>query len=185
MSRNGRALLTGCAVIFCFQWALAYATSGHAALGSHVARSAARTQCSQQELKRRDCSLTLAPYKVQLSHVKITWSDGTWTSIGDAPLSDEKFTWEKVNFQKMDGRFLLQFWIWDNGKGEAKVQSLHWVVLELKQKQLIAHLDQIVRKREVRGTEPVSYTYDRMIPHSIKKNKDGLQWTVEKNTGNI
>jgi len=158
---------------------------GRAMTYASVPAAKSHTQCLAKELQRKDCELTLKPYKVQLSGLKITWSDGTWTSIGDAPMVEEKFQWEKVNFQNFEKRHILQFWIWDDGKGEAKVQSLHWVVMELKEKQLIPHIDKIVRKREVRETKPVSYTYDSLTPHSLKKIKGGLRWTVGRNAGTI
>lgn len=178
MNRTLNSALAIALLSFLFSWAISFALPP-------VPTAKPHSQCFAKELQRKDCELTIKPYRVQVSRVKVTWSDGTWTSIADAPLPDEKFQWEKVTLQKIDGRWILQFWIWDDGKGEAKVQSLHWVVVELKEKQLVASTDQIVRKRVVRATEPVSYTYDREIPHSLKKIKGGLQWTVGKNAGTI
>jgi hypothetical protein len=176
MHRAFNFVILAAALVVLFSLAISYATP---------ATAPAHTQCSSKELSRRDCEVTLKPYKAQLSRMKITWSDGTWTSIGDAPLSEEKNQWEKAKFEKIDQRYFVQFWIWDDGKGEAKVQSLHWVVLELKEKQLIPLLDKIVRKREVRDTKPTSYAYDKMISHNLKKAKSGLQWSLGKDNGTI
>jgi len=177
MNRIALSFVSLLGIYFLFSMALAIASP------KMVAKPHA--QCSSKELARRDCELTLKPYKAQLSRLKVTWSDGTWTSIADAPLTEEKYQWDKVNFQKLNGRWFLQYWIWDDGKGEAKVQSLHWIVVELKDRRLIAHVDQIVRKREVRMTQPISYTYDRPLPHSLKKIKGELRWTAGGNVGTL
>ena len=141
--------------------------------------------CSTKELKLRDCVLTLKPYEILVSRVKVKWSDGTWRSIADAPMPDEKFEWEKLKVDKIAGRWILQFWIWNSGRGEAKVQSLHWVVAELNERKYLPLLDQVVRKRKVRATTPVAYGYDDLIPHQLKPMKNEIEWSVGRHKGKI
>jgi len=183
MHRNATAFLTLFALAFLFSIAISYASPKTPT--TVIKATKTKTLCTTLENKRRDCRLQLSSYDVQLSRVKITWSDGTWKNIADAPLPDENFQWDKVSFEKINDRWFLQFWIWDAGKGEAKVQSLHWIVGELKDKKFVAYVDEIVRKREVHATQPISYTYDRVVPHSLKKTKAEVQWTVGHNTGTI
>lgn len=191
MNRNAAAFLTLVVLSFLFSRAMTYASTTPAAKIKKTAKAAkaksvkSHTQCSRLELERRDCHLLLKPYDVRISRLKVTWFDGTWTNIADAPMSDEKNEWDKMALEKIEDRLILQFWIWDAGKGEAKVQSLHWIVGEFKDKNFVTRLDQIVRKREVKNTQPVSYTYDRPIPHSLKKTKSGVQWTVGHDSGSI
>jgi hypothetical protein len=142
-------------------------------------------QCSAKELMRKDCSLSLGKYKVQISKVKITWNDGTWASIGDLPMPGDNVEWEKITFAKIGDRFLLQFWIWDPGNGQPKVQSLHWLVGELKDRLFTNKLNQLIRKREVLMTTPVSYSYDRLVPHSLKETKGTLKWQAGRLNGSI
>jgi hypothetical protein len=156
--------------------------------------------CSAKEIKLRDCSLALKPYEIVVSRVKITWSDGTWKSIADTPMSDEKFVWEKVTVEKFANRFIMQFWIWDDGpkadlpksavasppaapSQQPKVQSLHWVVGEFRDQRYIQQSDQVVRKREVRSTTPVTYNYDKWIKHQLKVSKPDIEWTVGRFSG--
>lgn len=178
MNRIAGAFLTLFILAFIFSRAITYASPKPPAPKQ-------KTQCTALENKRRDCRLELPPFELQVSRLKITWTDGTWKNIADTPLPEENFQWDKISFEKINDRRFLELWIWDAGKGEAKVQSLHWIVGELKDKKFVVHLDEIVRKREVRATQPVSYTYDRVIPHSLKKTQAEVQWTVGRNTGTI
>jgi hypothetical protein len=178
MNRAFNFFILVTALVISFSLAISYATPAAKPSPPHL-------QCSGKELKRRDCELSLKPYKTQLSSAKITWSDGTWTSIADAPLPGDKFDWEKVKIEKINNRYFIEYWIWDDGKGEAKIESLHWIVVELNERNALPQFDKIVRKREVRVTQPVSYSYDKMIPHALKKSKAGLQWSVGKEAGTI
>lgn len=147
--------------------------------------SPSHLECSKKELERKDCLLRLSSYKVQISKLKVTWSDGSWTAIADLPMVQEDFHWQEAKLAKMGTRWVLQIWIWDAGKGEAKVESLHWLVSELKDRAFFPKLDKVVRKREVRATPPGSYSYDREVPHGLKPAKGGLRWTAGRDSGVI
>ena len=136
------------------------------------------TFCTKRELARRDCNLKLRPFEVQLSKMKVTWSDGTWTSIADAPLPGDGNQWEKASLGKIGKRWILQMWIWDVGKGEAKVQSLHWVVAEMDEHISHIRVNEIVRKRKVKMTTPVTYSYDPFVKHNLKLTGNVIHWTV-------
>jgi hypothetical protein len=146
-------------------------------------------QCPKRGLERKDCLLKQGAFQVQVSKLKITWNDGTWTNIADIPVSGDDYQWEKIELSQLSGRWMLQMWVWDGGKGEAKVQSLHWLVGEMKDRKFTTALNQIVRRREVHATQPVSYTYDKLTPHSLvvvrKGSGKSLHWTVDKQSGDI
>lgn len=148
-----------------------------------VGMASTGSQCLQRDLERKDCLLRLKPYNVQVSRVKVTWSDGTWTSIADAPLPDEKFQWEKVRLDQVAHRWLVQFWIWDSGQGQANVQSLHWVVAELSGHSLTIRLNQIVRRRHLKQGTAKSYTYDPWIAHSLKAKANVIYWSFGRTNG--
>lgn len=103
-----------------------------------------------------------------------------WTSITDSPYVEDKNTWDKISLEKLGDHYLLQMWIWMDGKNQdpLTVQSLRWVVFELKQKEFVKGIDEIVRKRKYKANH--KYSYDRWMPHSINLKKRDLVWSVGK-----
>lgn len=148
-----------------------------------VAAPPSKLDCAKKELARKDCLLKAAPLEVQVSSKKIIWKDGTWTAIADVPMPEDDFIWERVNFQKFGQRPVLQMWIWDRAAGENKLQSLHWIVGEFKERQFEPLVDQVVRKRRVKATEPVSYSFDPWVKHKLIFEKKGLRWIAGRNSG--
>lgn len=163
---------------------ISFFLSGTFAMALHT-RAPIENLCKARELARKDCRLMLTPYDVQISKVKITWNDSKWTAIADAPMPTDDAQWEKVALTPMKKRWLIQFWIWDGGKGAPKVQSLHWIVGEIVKQTFVVRADQILRKREVRPTTPVRYMYDKMISHKLKATGDTIQWTAGRQSGSF
>jgi hypothetical protein len=141
--------------------------------------------CSARDLARKDCHMHVRPYDVQVTKTKITWSDGTWTSIADSPMASDEMQWDKVTVNKMGQRWILQCWVWDAGKGEPKAQSLHWIVGELDAHKYSPRIDQVLRKRVTRTSKPGTYTYDRWVPHSLGPTANIIKWTAGRQSGSF
>lgn len=146
-------------------------------------------KCQSKELKQLDCRLTVDTYNLRLLKDTVAWDDGTWHTVDDMPLKGEGVTWERAEFNFINGWPILQLWIWDSGVGENKVQSLHWFVADAEKRHFTIIAQGVVRKRRphklpaVDG-EPVrfsdKYTYDKMEPHALKPLKSGgLEWTLK------
>jgi hypothetical protein len=94
-----------------------------------------------------------------------------------------KGDWEKMHFEKMAGRPILQMWIWDQGSGETKVQSLHWYVAEVAKSKMQILAEGIVRRRHLRSEKPGDFIYDGFEKHELKANKQGkLEWRLGSQT---
>jgi hypothetical protein len=164
-------------------WILFLLPLAMAAPFKHAVRN--HTQCTHKEIERKDCLLRVGTLQLQVSQKKLTWNDGTWTSIVDAPMTEDANVWDKMKLENktLAKRTIFQAWIWDAALGENKVESLHWIVGELKERQYVPYLDEIVRKRRVKPTTPVTYSYDPLIPHQIKTVKKELTWVVGHRNG--
>ncbi|MGE4131940.1 MAG: hypothetical protein AB7F86_09895 [Bdellovibrionales bacterium] len=152
--------------------------------------------CTKRELKAQDCRLYVGPYNLRLLNATIAWFDGTWRTVDDMPLKGEGLDWEKVRFEFLNGWPILQLYIWDQGEGEAKVQNLHWFVIDAEKQKVTLLSKGIVRQRRVKrkdftlgedgGEEkpaegPPRYIYDKWEEHSLKaRAKGGLDWRLKK-----
>ena len=167
-----------------------------------------KSNCSARELRGLDCRLISGQYNLRLLEKTIAWSDGTWHTVDPLPLVGEGLEWEKVRFEIMGQRPILQLWLWDKGVGEAGVQSLHWYVCDVEKRKLTVLAEGIVRKRHLKvpppapepapgapppkagktaatavlapkGPPPRQFMYDTMEPHALSLLKNGkLQWTL-------
>ncbi len=71
-----------------------------------------KTTCKSYELKTKNCYIKFKPYSLQLTKKKITVHDGVWRSIFDFPFISDKSQWHKAIFQKKEGRYFLNLYVW-------------------------------------------------------------------------
>lgn len=158
-----------------FQLMLLVFLSVLSAFTAHPTKSA----CTAKELARQDCRLTFDTYNLRLLKKTVAWSDGTWHSVDDLPLTGEGVVWEKAQFEFINGWPILQLWIWDAGQGESQVQSLHWYVADAEKQKFTLLAEGVVRKRRL--SEEKKLIFDAMEPHALKPLKTGaLEWTLRK-----
>ncbi len=151
-------------------WTLALALTIHA-------HAADKSACSSRELSRRDCRLSSGAHKMRLLPDTIARDDGVWHTVDEIPLNGD---WEKIRFEKLGGRQILQLWIWDQGAGEVTVQSLHWYVAEAGKSKLRILAEGVVRRRRMNPEQkPAKYIYDAWEKHELKAQKSGdLAWKL-------
>ena len=132
-----------------------------------------KSVCSARELKRQDCRLNVGAHTVRLLLASIAREDGVWHTVDEMPLKGE---WEKMRFEIVSGRPILQLWIWDAGSGESPVQALHWYVTEIGKEKMKILAEGVVRRRRVKDGKPGTYIYDAWEKHDLKSTKAGLEW---------
>lgn len=147
-----------------------------------------RSRCLSKDLARQDCRLQQGKFKAQLSNKTVAWNNGIWQGVDELSLNGEGLTWEKAFLREIDGRLVLQMWIWDAGAGETKVQSLHWLVFDFAENKMRPQLKRVVRRRHVKTTDQgkVSYILDPMERHSLKTKLNKykkVEWTHLKESG--
>lgn len=110
--------------------------------------SGAAVTCARKDLRRRDCRLTRGAYTLRLLEKTVVWNDGKAHAVDPLPLVGAGVEWERVRFEMLGGRPILQLWFWDEGSKEtAEVQSLHWYVSEFVGEKLNVLAEGVVRKR--------------------------------------
>lgn len=143
------------------------------------AMAADKTSCKPRELRNRDCRLSLGQHHVRLLTDTIARDDGAAHVVDPMPLKGD---WEKVVFEISQNHPVLQLWIWDPGKGEAQVQSLHWFVGDARPGPVKFVADDVVRRRRLKPGEDEKkkvYLYDGWEKHSLKVLKDGkYEWNL-------
>lgn len=155
-----------------------------AAISTAVAASSAgknsRRGCLARDLARQDCELKDGGYTVRLLAETVTWNDGTWHTVEPLPLKDNQIAWEKMNFEILAGRPILQLWIWDKGDPQNQVQSLNWLTVDLSNRKFVLLAKGVVRKRRPKAdSKPQSYLYDGVLTHALKAQKSGeLEWSL-------
>ena len=115
-------------------------------LSAH-SESAAKVSCSSRELELRDCTVKLKNWQVSLTKEKILLGDSVWRSAHDLPLIGAETAWHKVLLRQIVGRTFLELQIWGAPVGETHIQELHWVVVELLDKDAKVKLDEVIRRR--------------------------------------
>jgi len=137
--------------------------------------------CRPRELARQDCRLQIAPYNIRLLAETVAWHDGTWYTVDPIPLKNA--SWEKIQFSRLGGRPVLQFWLWDAGTDG--VQALHWYVADAEKRKFQVLAEGIVRRRRARHkpdekpTDKITFIYDAIEKHSLKAGANGrLIWQL-------
>jgi hypothetical protein len=154
-------------------------------LSSSHAAEVAKSLCTAKDLARRDCRLSSAGTNVRLLPESLAWYDGTWHTVEPMPLKGQQSDWEKIEFQFLGGRPILQLWLWDKGTEVTGVQSLHWLTGELQKRKFKILAEGVVRKRRPKAKDALAaetktqYLYDAFIEHSLKTSKNGdLDWSL-------
>ena len=141
-----------------------------------------RSACGARDLKRKDCRLRLGENNVRLLAATIARENGVWHVVDDLPLKGDG-SWEKATFSKINGRLLLQLWLWDVGVGETRVQALHWYVADIQSEKMKLLGEGVVRRRRVKSPS-AEFIYDAWEKHSLlpAKKKGELVWTLGAQT---
>ena len=147
----------------------------------HAAGPKPKLACDARELNGQDCHLHSGSYDLRLLKTTLAWNDGTWHTVDPLPLAGDGIEWEKAEFAIMNGRPILQLWIWDKGVGESKVQSLHWFTADAEKRKLTLLAEGVVRKRTPRG-EKETPLYDHADPHGVRVKGKVLEWWLNGKT---
>ncbi|MBX3021041.1 MAG: hypothetical protein KF799_05135 [Bdellovibrionales bacterium] len=156
----------------------------------------AKTTCNAKELKGFDCRLMQGEYNLRLLDSTIAWKNSSHHTVDPMPLVGEGVEWEKIRFEIMGHRPVLQMWLWDKPVGQ--VQSLRWYVADTQNRKMAVLAQGVVRKRSLKEDLPAGegeaapvaggkpkppakpkYIYDAFEPHSVRLLKDDrLEWTL-------
>ncbi len=120
----------------------ALALAAHTVQGRSTALS-----CTSEQLNSRDCLLQWERLRIHIRAQTLLVHDGTWRALADMPLQGPAVEWVSVRFREVNDRPLVEMLLWSEPRGEASIQSLTWVVAELKSASIEFVLSEVVARR--------------------------------------
>ncbi|MCB0407535.1 MAG: hypothetical protein KDD34_04970 [Bdellovibrionales bacterium] len=153
------------------------------------AKSTSVSQCSKNELQRKDCLLHMNNSSYRFNHNHLSIVTKTWKAVHDLPLSGESLDWESVRVFDLMGRRFYEFKIWGDFETEAKIQSLHWFLVELEGTKATLKLDKIIQKRRPilngEGTVTDRYLKDKQEKHQVVAKNKKIIWLMGSDKGEL
>lgn len=131
--------------------------------------------------------------KVGLFQDKWRFDDGKWLANLNLPLSGDHVEWQKAVLKPYGQRTLVELWVWSEPEGEAKVQALHWIVLEAGNISQTPRLEKIVQRRRLLPERQVAsgrakptrprFQHDPLEKHGLVLNKGKVFWRMGREKG--
>lgn len=142
---------------------------------SVTAFAKAKFHCSPTELEQKNCQLKARGLAITVNKEVVSINDGVWPAIGSVYGKNEALEWDKVRLRHFAKRNFLEVKFWGEPKGETMVQSLYWLVYEIRGTQLNKRIDKIIKKRH--KIEDNKFLFDPMEKHGIVEFGHGkVKW---------
>lgn len=152
-----------------------------------------KTVCLARELKRKDCGLRLKKLKVGLFHDKWRFDDGKWLANQNIPVTGDHVEWKKAELKRVGSRWIVEMWIWGEPEGEARVQALNWLVLEIGDFSNTPRLQRVVQRRRVLPDRKIAsgsatkkrlrFQFDPLEKHGLVLNRGKILWRLGREKG--
>lgn len=148
------------------------------------AKSSRSNRCDWREIKERSCLIKYKDHTLRLKGGKILVNNRVWRKIADIPYDGEKVIWDDVYVGSVARRVFLNLLVWDTPAGEASIQTLHWLVYEIKGGKAYMKLDREIQKRRW-DQDSVKTIRDKRVRHELNYNSktQKIQWKVGKESG--
>ena len=142
--------------------------------------------CAARDLKRWDCRLKMGPAVVHVTKDKIVLSDGVWRAVDNIPM-DKILEWHQVRLEKLGSRLFLILSFWDQGQGETKIQSRHWIVSEITSVGEMVKSEVRLKQISQRRTPQTDgkFLFDKAEATELKWSKGHVHWRVGRESGEI
>ena len=139
-----------------------------------------------KDLKRTDCRLKMSGVVVHVTKDKMLLSDGTWRGVDDLPMQKIQ-EWDMVRLEKLGNRLFLVLSFWSEPEGEAKVQSRHWIISEVKSEGSVVKTTVKVKQVLQRRTpaDEGKFLLDRAEKTELKRSSGKIVWRAGRETGVI
>ncbi|MCB0420045.1 MAG: hypothetical protein KDD61_03565 [Bdellovibrionales bacterium] len=141
-------------------------------------------RCDQRELSEKSCLLKKEDHTLRLKDNKVIVNNKVWRNIVTLPFQGESVFWNQVQLQSLGNRLFLSLMVWDNPVGEASIQTLYWLVYEIKSGNAHMKLKQEIQKRRF-DKKTHKKLRDKAIAHQMDLNKKTgkIIWQVGKDIG--
>jgi len=156
--------------------------------GSALAK---KLQCQSKELKLQNCEIKLDEAEYSISSTSVRIFDGTWRGVVDLPKTEKVTEWENLKLRSLGDRKILIWKVWreEDSAPKLDLESLHWVLLEIKGIKMNLLLDKIIQKRRRKSPEaeeqPSRFLKGTLEAHRLYLQDEDLKWKVAHQEGEI
>ena len=133
-------------------------------------------KCNSEELKQRNCLLKVDKAHYQFLKDNLSIDDGVWKGVVTVPLEMEGTEWESLRLIDTAGRRFYELKIWTPPEEGVKLQSLHWLIVELKGTESTQMLDEVIQKRRPVGEKDQGWLKDTLEKHGLKTVGKKVHW---------
>ncbi len=145
------------------------------------------TQCSHRDLMIKNCYLQMGINRVHVWRDKLFLNDLIARDIEpiDTVTSDKiKVTvWQFVNAKKMGETWMLEMGFWGPPLTAGNVESLWWVVYEIKSGHFVKQVEQLIQKRK--KLDNGEHRRDKMAIYGLSLDKRKVKWHVGREKGSF
>lgn len=147
-------------------------------------RQPTEAKCARQSLVQKNCLIKLGSGRYQFLKSNLTVNDGTWRQVVPLPIVVDDVEWQSLRVFDLGGRRFYELKLW-NTPDALQIQSLHWLVVEIKGVEVQLHLDHVIQKRRIEKAEgqKTNLVLDKEEKHGLKLSKNEIQWFVGHKKG--
>lgn len=135
--------------------------------------------CTKDQLIQKNCLLRAGKAQYQFLRENLSIDDGVWKGVVKVPLEVSDADWDSLRLIDRGGRRFYELKIWTPPQEGVELQSLHWLIVELKGTEVLTQINQIIQKRRsIPADGEKKYLKDKMERHQLKVNGKKIHWTV-------
>ncbi|OFZ20399.1 MAG: hypothetical protein A2Z20_08780 [Bdellovibrionales bacterium RBG_16_40_8] len=148
----------------------------------------AKSICKKRHLAEKDCYFSLGKNKFQVWQDKIFLNNKVDRDFKALPqsaanLKNNAVEWSFVYGYEAKGHQLLEIGLWMPSIGSNEIETLMWVVYQVKDGALIKQLEKSVQKRKKLITG--KYKADRKITYGLTIKQSKINWQVGREKGSF
>jgi hypothetical protein len=141
--------------------------------------------CAKKNLQLKNCLMKLGSNRVKAWQGKLFLNDmieRDSISIDQIETDQTKAVeWQFFKAQKLNNRWFIELGLWGPPVGEGAIESLWWVVIEIREGQFVKRLEKLIQKRKKMGED--KYKYDAKFKHELSAKNKKVHWMVHKEKG--
>ncbi|MBX7230930.1 MAG: hypothetical protein K1X29_02490 [Bdellovibrionales bacterium] len=157
-------------------------------------------------MKTQNCRLVSGGIRIGVLKEKWYVNDGVGIKVENLPQSENIVEWSSLRLKSLKGRNFIEMLIWSKEKGEARIQLLHWIVVEILGNSevnvggkiikealkvgLNLRLNEVVQRRrqilgaknqETKDSVKISYQYDNKDQFGLVNKGQKIHWYAKSN----
>lgn len=158
---------------------------------SQVTTANSKMRCLPQDLTNKNCYLFLDKNRLHIWKDKIFLNNLIARDTKPIDISpSDKFAakldladWHSIKAKRLHNRWFLEMSLWGPPLSGGEVESLWWLVFEIKEGRLIKHLEKLIQKRKKIASG--RFKYDKLATYDLHEKNKKIYWRVNYEKGSI